>query len=194
MCFVIINSVLFNLLVRLAVSLYRSENSAIQKTSTIKTVVVIMIINFSCCLNLYSRDRLSVCNCREDRLSERHSCRNFYPCVGSVSQPVSLAVSPPSLQSTIGWGGGVCGEGMGRRGGSQFWLKREAWVPCCMSMQQKEARIATALAIFYTNSTDAEDLFSAGLERMTPLLPLPPPIASPAPMSPTLSTPTPHHP
>ena len=114
MCFAIINSILFNLLACLAVSLYRSEDSAIQKTSTIKIVVVIMIINFSCCLNLYSRDCLSVCNCMEDMLSERHSCRNFYPCVGSVSQPVSLAVSPPSSSVSDGEGmRGLDGEGGG---------------------------------------------------------------------------------
>ena len=37
----------------------------------------------------------SVCNCSKDRLNDRHSCLNLYPCVIKFNQSMNLSLSLP---------------------------------------------------------------------------------------------------
>ena len=59
----------------------------------------------------------------KDRLNDRHSCLNLYPCVIKFNQSISLSLSlslPPPLFFCVcvGWGGGACGGGGGWGGAS----------------------------------------------------------------------------
>ena len=42
---------------------------------------------------------ISVCNCSKDRLNDRHSCLNLYPCVIKFNQSINL--SPPPLSLSV---------------------------------------------------------------------------------------------